>query len=180
MLTSSKASSQAYAHLRLSRLAIICLFQVKPALKLMLTSGKAGSQAYAQCSPQVKPALKHMLTSGTAGSQAYAHLRYSRLSSLCLSQETHSCSLCSFWSKYASLVLLYLCNELLQGLICFLNCFSFSIGVEVPGQGKKYICAAFPSACGKTNLAMMRPTLPGFKVRPLHAISDLIGCQVRR
>lgn len=39
------------------------------------------------------------------------------------------------------------------------------MGVERPGSNKRsYICAAFPSACGKTNLAMLQPTLPGYKV----------------
>ena len=38
------------------------------------------------------------------------------------------------------------------------------VGITNPQGVKKYFAAAFPSACGKTNLAMMLPKLPGWKV----------------
>ena len=41
------------------------------------------------------------------------------------------------------------------------------LGITDPKGNKKYITGAFPSACGKTNLSMLIPTIPEWKVETI-------------
>ena len=71
------------------------------------------------------------------------------------------CCACSFLPR-ENLSFTWQVSVLVNWLLC---CSLFKItGLTNPQGEKKYFVAAFPSACGKTNLAMMQPTLPGWKV----------------
>jgi phosphoenolpyruvate carboxykinase (GTP) len=46
------------------------------------------------------------------------------------------------------------------------------IRITSPANKVYHLAAAFPSACGKTNLAMLRPTIPGWKVETI--VDDIV------
>src|SRR5690606_36112957 len=41
------------------------------------------------------------------------------------------------------------------------------VGLTNPAGVKRYVLGAFPSACGKTNLALLEPALPGWKAETI-------------